>query len=385
MFSRTDLTNLIDAAPEVAVSLFLSTHKVGRETRQNPTGLKNLLSEAKDRIAQTELDAAEFDDVLAPAFTLLEDYDFWQHQEEGLALFLSREGMQVHKLPIPVAERVVIGSSFHIAPLLALQDTDAAFVILTATSEGIRTSRATRFGMSAMDVTGMPASIESMDEAPDYEGPLQSHGFGRPNTGGHSMPKTQVYGDSPEEWRKGRLVEYARRTASALAAHLARNPLAVVVIADAEIGGHLAKSDALGPMIAGHVEVNPATLSDAELHAAAWDVMQPIRGEAGDAALGKLDAKAQRGDATACFDPAQLIEAAHHGRVEVLFVAVDAVLQGSFDLQTMAVTVADDESSATVDLLDLAARQSLRSGGEVRVVAQDRLPEGVSMAAILRY
>jgi hypothetical protein len=37
------------------------------------------------------------------------------------------------------------------------------------------------------------------------------------------------------------------------------------------------------------------------------------------------------------------------------------------------------------DLSDIAARLALRYGGGVRIMAQDRLPEGVTMAAILRY
>lgn len=385
MFSKLDLMELIDAAPDVGVSLFLSPHKVGRETRQNPTGLKNLLSEARDRLAQTPMNASRIDDLLAPAIALLDDYAFWQHQEKGLALFLSEAGMQVHKLPIPVAERVVVGQGFHIAPLIALQDPDAAFVILTATSEAIRTTLATRFSMTDMNVPDTPVSLESMDEAPDYEGSLQSHGFGRPNTGGHAMPKTQVYGDSPEEWRKGRLLEYARRVTASLAAHLARDPLPVVVIADAEIGGHIAKSEALGPMIAGQVEVNPATLTDAELHAAGWDVMQPLRDAAHEAALSRLAAQTGRGDATACLDPVQLIEAAHQGRIEMLYLATDATLHGTFDVETTTVTVAEEDETATIDLLDLAARLSLRSGGKVCVVEQDQLPQRAAMAAILRY
>ncbi len=55
MFSRTDLTNLIDAAPNVAVSLYIPTQKSGRETRQNPIMLKNLLGQAADALAERSM------------------------------------------------------------------------------------------------------------------------------------------------------------------------------------------------------------------------------------------------------------------------------------------------------------------------------------------
>ena len=242
--------------------------------------------------------------------------------------------------------------------------------------------------MTAAVVPGLPDSIEALDEAPDYEGSLQSHGYGRPNAGGKNMPKTQVYGDSPEEWRKGRLVEYARRISVALAAHLARDPQPVVVVADAAIGGHVLGDQALAPMIAGFVEVNPAALDEAEIHAAATAVMQPIHDKARDSALGQLDALIGRGDATACTDPVQLIAAAGEGRVEQLFITQEASPPGAPDVGLDARKDADPAARVAAearDRLERAAQSTLSNGGMIWVVPPDRLPRGAAMAATLRY
>jgi len=385
MFSRTDLTDLIEAAPATGVSLYLPTQTHGRETRQNPIMLKNLLADARRRLAAQDLPDPEVTALLAPAAELVEDHQFWQHQDHGLALFLSDGGMRVHKLPVPVPELAVAGLGFHIAPLLALQQQDAAFVILTMTADAACVWRATRFTMTPAQVENLPDSIESLDEEPDHEGTVQSHGFGRPNTGGHNMPKSQVYGDSPEEWRKGRLVEYVRRTGAALAAHLARDPLRVVVVADAEIGGHVRNDEALASLIAGGVEVNPASMDENELHDAACAVMRPIHEAARDAALARLDGLIGRGDATACTDPRTLMTAAQEGRVDQLFLAEDGVLCGTLDTEGGAGLPADPDTPGAVDLLDHAAQMTLRNGGGVWVVAPDRLPAGTAMAATLRY
>jgi hypothetical protein len=385
MFSKADLTTLIEAAPPMAVSLYLPTQTHGRETRQNPIMLKNLLGQAEEGLAEHAIPARDIEALLEPAARLVEDYEFWQNQDLGLAVFLSDAGMQIYKLPIPVPERAVIGLGFHIAPLLHLQEQDAVFVILTMTAEAAHVWQATRFSLTQMQIADLPASLESLDEAPDYEGALQSHGFGRPNTGGQSMPKTQVYGDSPEEWRKGRLVEFARRAGSALAAHLARDPKPVVVVADAAMGGHVRNDVALAPLVAGFVEVNPATQDDTALIAAARAVMQPRYDKAVDAAVAQLDAQLGRGEATASTAPEQIIPAARAGRVDQLFLVPDAVLRGTLDPETDAVQVTRDANAGTLDLLDKAAQLSLVNGGVVWLVAQDRLPEGTAMAAILRY
>lgn len=385
MFSRTDLNSLIEAAPAIAVSIYMPTLTHGRETRQNPIMLKNLLAQARDRLAALGLAEPEAGALLEPAARLVEDHEFWQHQDLGLALFLSEEGLQIFKLPVTVPERVIAGAGFHIAPLLPLQELDAAFVILTITADAAGVWQATRFAIEATAVADLPASIESLDEAPDYEGPLQSHGFGRPNTGGQSMPKTQVYGDSPEEWRKGRLVEFARRVGSALAAHLASDPQRVVVVADATIGGHVRNDDALATLVAGFVEVNPTSLDPAGLLAAALTVMQPLHEQARDASLERLGAGIGRGDAASCTDPAGLIAAAREGRVEELFMVQDAMLWGVFDPATGSARVAKEADAGALDLLDKAAQMTLGNGGGVHVVAQDRLPDGIMMAATLRY
>ncbi|MCC5963407.1 MAG: hypothetical protein JJU09_09790 [Rhodobacteraceae bacterium] len=313
---------------------------------------------------------------------LIKDHDFWQHQAPGLALYLSDAGMRAVRLPVAVPELAVADAGFHILPLLPLQQQDAVFLVLTLTAKAAHLWQATRFAMTAVDIPGMPVSIESLDEAPDHESSLQSHGYGRPNTSGKSMPKTQVYGDSPVEWRKGRLVEYARRIASALSTHLTRHPHRIVVVADAEIGGHILKEEALAPLIAGFVEVNPAALGEGAIHAAASAVMKPIHDETLDAALGQLDALIGRGDATACTDPAQLNGAAQDGRVEQLFVAEHQGVSGLPDIRTGP---AEGTDPAIRNDQERAAQSTLRNGGVIWVVSPDRLPEGKRMAAVLRY
>lgn len=158
-------------------------------------------------------------------------------------------------------------------------------MILTLTAEAAHLWQATRFAMTKADIPGLPASIESLDEAPDHEASLQSHGYGRPNTGDKNMPKTQLYGDTH----------------------------CIILVADAKIGGHVRNDEAHAPLIARFVEVNPAALNEA--------AMKPIRDKARETALGRLAALIGRGDASACTDPEYLNAAAQDGRAKELFVA----------------------------------------------------------------
>jgi len=114
MFSRSDLDDLVAMDAQPAVSLYLPTHLTGREIRQDPIRLKNLLSVAAERLAAAWR-RPEIDELLRPAESLVGDEDFWRHQQQGLAVFLAPGFSRVHKLPIPVPEEAFLGE-----PLLPL-------------------------------------------------------------------------------------------------------------------------------------------------------------------------------------------------------------------------------------------------------------------------
>ncbi|WP_176504624.1 hypothetical protein [Cereibacter ovatus] len=107
--------------------------------------------------------------------------------------------------------------------------------------------------------------------------------------------------------------------------------------------------------------------------------MEPIEVRAMEDSLGRLHAHLGRGDGLACTDPAELVAAAHAGRVDLLFLDAGVSLRGTFDAGT------GDLSEVTQDLADQAAQMTLRTGGGALMVDPEHLPEGVGMAAILRY
>src|SRR6266404_554897 len=99
MFLRKDLDELLASEAQPAVSLYLPTHVAGREIRQDGIRLKNLLAQTADRL-DAEWRRSEIDAFLAPAASLIEDENFWRHQEKGLAVFLAPDFSRVHKLPL---------------------------------------------------------------------------------------------------------------------------------------------------------------------------------------------------------------------------------------------------------------------------------------------
>lgn len=385
MFTRSDLFALMDVAPPLAASIFLPTHVRGAEIRQDPIRLKNLAAEARDKLEVAGLSRAEADAFLAPALALVEDYGFWQHQDQGLALFLDGTEARHYRLPIPLAEQVVVGEGFHLKPLLPVLAADGAFHVLTITADAVRLYDASRFALSETASDDLPESLAELTGGPDYENPVQAAPVARPHTAGISIGNAQVYGDSPEDWRKGRLVEYVRRVASALEDRLAADAVPVVLVADAETGGHFRKLTKLGPLLAGVIETDPAAMDDAALHEAAYALVQPGFDADRRAALESFAALRGNGDTRAEVGAADVVRAAHHGRVDTLLLAEGDSLWGRYDPEADEVRCGEEFAATGEDLLDAAAAQALRQGGKVFVLPAGDMPDEAKALAVLRY
>lgn len=169
MFTRSDLATLLADRPTLAVSIFLPTHVRGSEVRQGPILLKNLTTRAHDDLMTAGISPADAETLLAPARALIDNYPFWQHQDQGLALFLNGGAAHRYKVPIPLAEQVVVGPGFHIRPLLPILAADGAYRVLTITAGKVRLFEASRFAITEVENTGLPDNLGDELGDPDYE------------------------------------------------------------------------------------------------------------------------------------------------------------------------------------------------------------------------
>lgn len=387
MVTHADLTALHDADVTLAVSIFLPTHVRGGEVRQGPIRLKNLLTEARELLTDGPTTEAEADRLLTPGWDLVEDYEFWQHQDHGLALFLSGQGSQHVTVALTLDEQVMVGPRFQVKPLLPLLSRGEGFWLLSLTAGQVRLLRGSRHALVEDHTVGLPTGLEDVAADPDYENPVQAAPVARPGTGSISIGNAQVYGDSPADWHKDQLVDFARQVAAALDASPHVGGLPVVVVADAELGGHFEKASGLGSQLAGTVETNPAALDDAQLLEAALAVLRPQLARAHADDVEQYAALHGQDDPKAAAGAAAVAAAAHQGRVEVLLLRLGAAAYGRYDPATATVSLQPDSarSPGDVELVEEAAMLTLAAGGEICLLEPSDLPEVEQLAAVLRY
>ena len=383
MFTRGDLDTLMADDSPIGVSIYLPTEVRGSEIRQGQIRLKNLIAQARQELSTAGLDNAQADHLLAPGSALVADYGFWRHQDQGLALFLGNADAHWYSVPQAFSEHLVVGPGFFVSPLLPILAADGAFLILSITADEVQMFHATRFSMALADAD-LPSGLEEASGESDYQNPVQASPVARPHTGSVNISNAQVYGDSPPEWRKGRVVAFAHRVAVAVDRFVGANPVPVVLVANAEVSGHFQRESTLGPLLAGVIEANPAAMDRHELHEAAYAIVQPLFESARQQAVERFDALRASNDPRAVSDLESVCTAAHEGRIETLLLVETPPFGGHDDNSHSPQPQGDLNRDGTQAMLEAATIQTLQLGGLVYLISSSG-PSEFPAAAILRY
>jgi hypothetical protein len=386
IMTRAELEQLMHREQQWCVSIYMPTHRTGAETQQDPLRLRNLLGEAEKHLSDKGVGRRAIQQMLEPANLLLRDSNFWQHQSDGLAIFLSSNEVRRYRLPLNFAELVVIIDHFHISPLLPLFTGDGQFYILALSQNEVRLLLGTRDSVSEVDIGQVGGSLAEAIPSVNHQMSRQLHTSG--STGGMSGSGSVTFhgqGGGSDESAKNELLRYFRLVSDGLTEFLQgdRVPL---VLAGVEYLLPIYKEANMYPnLIDTVIKGNPDLLRVDELHKSAWDILRPHFQEAQEEAFAHYQQLAGQGSERVANTLEKIVPAASDGRVETLFVAAGVQQWGVFNPVTNEIKIHDQIESGDEPLLDLAAVQTYLKGGTVYAVEPEMVPGGTSAAAVLRY
>lgn len=389
MFLRNDLDELLACDARPAISIYLPTHKAGREIRQDSIRLRNLLGRAAKRLG-ADRRAPEVEALLDPARRLVEDEDFWRHQDRGLAIFIAPGFDRVHKLPIEVPEEVMTGRHFCIRPLLPIVDPTGWFWLLTISAGRTRLYRGSRWVIAEVGGIDLPQGIDEIYNETVYQEQHYARPDARPQRSGASgLSHAQSFGAAPEDLRKAQLLQLLRRIAGIIEPVIKREPAPLILAAQPEIQGNFREMAGWKELLSEGIQENPDAMSEDGLREKAWRLLDPGREKSRGDAIGRLNGLIGTGNGKAAITPEDIVKAARDGRVELLFLLPGRPVWGRLidagDRAGDRVVAHDEKAPDDDDLLNYAAVMTLRQGGEVALVEPARLPQPGAAAAILRY
>ncbi len=386
ILTRAELEQLMRKEQQWCVSIYMPTHRTGREAQQDPIRLKNLLGEAEKRLSDQGVGTRDVQQMLEPASKFLQDSLFWQHQSDGLAIFITSNRVRRYRLPLNFEEFVAVKDHFHIKPLMPLFTGDGQFYILALSQNEVRLLNGTRYSVSEVDIGQVGGSLAEAIPSVNHQMSLQLHTSG--STGGMSGSGSATFhgqGGGSDASAKKELLRYFRLVSDGLTEFLQedRRPL---VLAGVEYLLPIYKEANRYPnLIDMVIKGNPDLLSADELHKSAWDIIRPLFQTAQEEAIAHYQQLAGQESVRVADTLEKILQAAYHSQVETLFIATEMQQWGIFDPVTNEIEIHDQMESGDESLLDLAAVQTHLKGGIVYAVEPDKVPGGTNASAVLRY
>jgi len=385
VLNREILNDLSQKSGQYLISLYMPTHRVGREMQQDPIRFKNLLSSAEKLLAKMGLRKPEIEHLLKEAEGLQEDSEFWQHLGDGLAVFFSAGFMEYYRLPLEFEKLLVISERFHLKPLLPLLNRNGHFYVLALSQKQVRLLEGSFFSIDEMNLDDIPTSLREALWFDDPERQLQFHtGSVTPSHAGANPAAYHGQGVSDED-TKTDLLRYFQQIDAGLIEML-NNESGPLVLAGVDYLIPIYQQANSYPFLVEEaIEGNPDHLNAGELHQHAWKIVEPIFIADQHQALARYQELSGSGSELASNRIDTIISAAHYGRVDTLFSALGVQIWGSFDATNNSLEQHQEFQPGGQDLLDLAAVQTLLNGGEVFALKPDDMPDDNSLAAIFRY
>jgi len=386
------LTSLINASSNPCVSIYLPTHRRAPEGRQDPLRFKNLLRAAERRLIDSGLRAKEAALLLEPASSRLPDAEFWRHQSDGLAVFLSSEVQRLHRLPLSFPEMAVVANRFHIRPLLPLFVSDGHFYVLALSQSQVRLLEGSRHSVAEIELANAPNSLAQTLSNRKLEKQLQYH-VGTPERRSGRDPL--FHGHGPDAgWRKDLILRYFREIDESLRDVLEVSGAPLVLAGVAYYFPIYRAANSYPYLLGEGIPGNPENQRPEELHEQAWKLVEHHFAEEQMNAASRYRALTGTGRTTD--DLSETIEAARSGRVDVLFVTQESSLQTNRERTderlpraNRAQPRADGEGGILEqeELLDICTTETLLNGGKVHAGDLGGLAGADSspVAAILRY
>lgn len=368
-------------SPGPCLSIYLPTHRFGRETAVDAQRLGKLMPQARQALADETVDAMTIEGLLAPLQALVDDPEFWQHQRHGLALFATPEGSLAVSLDVPVRERVEAGTRFLIAPLVAALPAWEHFFVLALSLEQVRVLEATPGSVRRLEPEGLPASIDQALGYDQFDVGSQRHSASGQGHGHRpAIVHGQSYGDKNR--RDSDVLQFFRQVVLALG-NLPETTAPWVLAADHQHFPLLNKINGNLPFLSEGLPGNPEPLSDAELAERARWVVESWATRQIDEARHRFLEHADRSRVVSA--PTEVVAAADEGRIDTLLFAADGELWGRWQPELRRVEIHEERATDDLDLLDLTVSRTLAQGGHVFTGTLPPGTEHTPFAAILRY
>lgn len=375
MITREDIVDLANQKHDACISIYLPTHKMGEEVQQDPIRLKNLLNDAKEQLEDHEIPEQQIDQLLNEPKNLLDQPRFWQHNDKGLALFISKDQFEYYRIPHSFKERLMVGTHFLITPLVPMISKEGTFCMLTLSQKNIRLLKCTRNKVETIELQEAPLSMEEFKKYDEYQKSIGQ------SSSSNKQSMFHGWGDAALE--QNAIENYLKTVENEVTSILRKRNEPLVLTGVSEAVAVYKNVNHYSRLMDESIIENPDPKSNTEIKDAGWKVIESFFLQ------DMYDDVHRFGDLTGSDKQSnnltQIVEAAYYGKIDSLFVPVGEHSWGWFDQERDVVHHSTEQKNGEHDLINMSAIKTLTQSGNVYALDKDDMPDGSSVAAIFRY
>jgi hypothetical protein len=359
--TQAQVATLLEVREPACVSIYLPTSPLPQDADAARIEFKNLAAEAVRQVEELEpgrgVAAAlkeHFDD-------LSDDEEFWAYLSSSLAVLATPERVRTFRLPNRLTSLVEVSDRFHVKPLLrSVTFPQAAFVLALAQGSVRLIEVANDLPATEVAVADLPDAIAGAVGKAPITGRLQG-----------------------AEGQKVRMRQYARQIDRALNPVLAGAGLPLILAATEPLDAIYRSVNGYPQLAPTSIAGNPETASAAELAEEARPILDALYAAELAELRERFEARISHGRGST--DLTDVARAATFGAVDTLMTDIDDVIPGYVAPDSGAVTLDPEDNAVNYGVVDEIARRVLLSGGRVLALRREDIPEGGTVAAILRY
>jgi len=362
------------------ITVYIATHKAGVAVNEKKDVIvfKNTLQDLAKTLAEKEIPTAVIEQMLSPGYDLLTNDAFWASMDNGLAVFISEGYFKYIKMPVAPESDITCEKKFFVSPLIRVMARKEYFYLLVISKQKCKLFRADAFGMEYVPVPDLPEDIMDIKRLSEKDASTVRIGTSS-GTGGanfHGMG-----GGNPDE--KANIATYFEYVDDILFKQILHTENVPLLLAGVEYLIPIYKSvcdyhNVCSESITGSHEHDDKNA----LYELAKQTMENYFRQPLQKAL-TIYANQSATELTSSV-PADIIPAAHYGRLSHIFVKKASHIWGTFDEDSSEINLNDQDPNAE-DLLDQALVRTFQNGGDVFVLDEEDMPAQSAVAAIFRY
>jgi len=381
IISKEELKELINYYGDPCISILMPTHRSGAAVNEKQDAIlfKNALQTTNNLLLEKGLKAPQIEKLLKPGFDLYQNEVFWNNQQEGLAVFLSKDFVKVIQLPFQVKEQTFVNSSFLISPVLPAVINKEEFYLLVLSKHDAKFFHGNEYGLQRIEVNGLPKGMADVVHFEEKEG----QDLFRRGSGGADR-SAAFHGQGEQLDDKVNISLYFQEVDKTLFAEILHDKNKPLLLAGVEylipIYRGISKYKNIADIaITGNMEYE-------DIHAIfqkARALMAPYFEQQTKAALKNYYNQIATPNTSSMAE--KVIPASYFAQVSDLFIRKNTNLWGKFNENDNKLEIHEKKQDGDICLLNKAAAKTYINGGRVYVLEKEQMPKESIIAASFRF